>query len=178
MKSLDGNLERLFRRTAQRTSRRGALAKIGGLLAGAASVPLLPVSRAAQAAPDHAAHASDFSKTAQTEDPTACNYWRYCSTDGYLCSCCGGTASSCPPGTTPSLTSWIGSCINPSDGKTYLISYQDCCGQDACGRCACLGQEGEMPTYRPQLNNNIIWCFGSSSMVYHCSSALLVGLAE
>jgi methylamine dehydrogenase light chain len=32
-----------------------------------------------------------------------------------------------------------------------------------------------MPSYRPQLNNDIIWCFGGSSMIYHCSSAAIVG---
>jgi methylamine dehydrogenase light chain len=68
--------------------------------------------------------------------------------------------------------------VNPEDGKTYLIAYRDCCGTDSCGRCECLGQEGDMPSYRPQLNNDIIWCFGASSMVYHCSSAALVGLAN
>ena len=31
-----------------------------------------------------------------------------------------------------------------------------------------------MPVYRPALNNDIIWCFGAPSMVYHCSSAAIV----
>lgn len=176
---LDGGFERLSRRAAQRLSRRSALAGIGALLVGTGAVPVLPVSRKAQAAPpDKASLASRFAQSAQTDDPTACNYWRYCASDGYLCSCCGGTTSTCPPGTAPSPTSWVGSCINPDDGKTYLIAYQDCCGQDSCGRCGCLGQEGDFPTYRPQVNNDIVWCFGASSMVYHCSSAVLVGLAE
>lgn len=176
---LDQGFERFSRRTAQQISRRNALAGLGAFLVGAGALPLLPVSRKAQAAPVNPEEfASRFARTAQTDDPTACNYWRYCASDGYLCSCCGGTPSTCPPGTSPSATSWIGSCINPEDGKTYLISYQDCCGSDSCGRCACLGQEGDFPTYRPQVNNDIIWCFGASSMVYHCSSAILVGLAE
>jgi methylamine dehydrogenase light chain len=29
----------------------------------------------------------------------------------------------------------------------------------------------------PQLNNDIIWCFGTQSMEYHCSTAVLVGAA-
>ena len=58
----------------------------------------------------------EFVKTAQTTDPTACNYWRYCSSDGYLCQCCGGTCQSptsvkptrifgpsCPMATRPKL---------------------------------------------------------------------------
>jgi len=178
----DRLIERLSRRAAQRVSRRNFLAGTGAWLVAASALPLLPVSRRAQAAGSggQAAgkYASEFARHAQTTDPTQCNYWRYCSSDGYLCACCGGGPSTCPPGTTPSPTSWVGSCINPEDGKTYLIAYRDCCGQDSCGRCECLGQEGDMPSYRPQVNNDIIWCFGSSSMVYHCSSAGLVGLVE
>jgi methylamine dehydrogenase light chain len=177
----DRIIERISRTAAQRVSRRSFLSQCSGWLVAASALPLLPVSRKAQAADaaktrDHLA--SEFAKRAQTTDPTQCNYWRYCSSDGYLCSCCGGGPSTCPPGTTPSPTSWVGSCINPDDGKSYLIAYRDCCGQDSCGRCACLGEEGDMPSYRPQVNNDIIWCFGASSMVYHCSSAGLVGLVE
>jgi methylamine dehydrogenase light chain len=179
MKMLSKNFfDRLFessaRFSAQRLSRRSLIAMIGSSVVASAALPLLPVYRKAQAAE----LSSRFAKHAQTKDPTQCNYWRYCASDGYLCACCGGGPSTCPPGTSPSPTSWIGSCINPDDAKTYLIAYRDCCGTDSCGRCACLGQEGDMPSYRPQLNNDIVWCFGSSSMVYHCSSAALVGLAN
>ena len=179
MKLLSKNLfDRLFesssRFSAQRVSRRSVLSVIGKLVVASTALPLLPVYRKAQAADVR----SRFAKTAQTKDPTKCNYWRYCASDGYLCSCCGGGPSTCPPGTSPSPTSWIGSCVNPDDNQTYLIAYRDCCGTDSCGRCSCLGQEGDMPSYRPQLNNDLIWCFGASSMVYHCSSAALVGLAN
>jgi methylamine dehydrogenase light chain len=179
MKMLSKNFfDRLFesssRFSAQRMSRRSLIAMIGGSVVASAGLPLLPVYRKAQAAE----LSSRFAKHAQTKDPAQCNYWRYCASDGYLCACCGGGPSTCPPGTSPSPTSWIGSCINPDDAKTYLIAYRDCCGTDSCGRCACLGQEGDMPSYRPQLNNDIVWCFGASSMVYHCSSAALVGLAN
>jgi methylamine dehydrogenase light chain len=180
----DRLIETLSRSAAQKLSRRSFLSQCGTWLVAASAIPLLPVSRQAQASdapqkPKAAGkYASDFANHAQTTDPTKCNYWRYCSSDGYLCACCGGGPSTCPPGTSPSPTSWVGSCINPEDGKTYLIAYRDCCGQDSCGRCACLGQEGDMPSYRPQVNNDIVWCFGASSMVYHCSSAGLVGLAE
>jgi len=178
----DRLIETWSRGTAQRSSRRGFLSQCGLWLIAASTLPLLPVARRAQAGGQAAKpagkFASAFANHAQTSDPTRCNYWRYCSSDGFLCACCGGGPNTCPPGTSPSPTSWIGSCINPDDGKTYLIAYRDCCGQDSCGRCACLGQEGDMPSYRPQVNNDIVWCFGASSMVYHCSSAGLVGLAE
>jgi methylamine dehydrogenase light chain len=180
----DRLFEALSRGAARRTSRRGFLAQVGLWMVAASTLPLLPVARSAQAAdrpakPKAAGRfASAFANEAQTTDPTQCNYWRYCSSDGYMCACCGGGPSTCPPGTTPSPTSWVGSCINPDDGKTYLIAYRDCCGQDSCGKCSCVGQEGDMPSYRPQVNNDIIWCFGASSMVYHCSSAGLVGIAE
>jgi len=182
--AFDRLFEGLSRTAAQRTSRRSFLSYCGLLLIASSALPLLPVARRAQAADQEAKpktarkFASAFANQAQTSDPTRCNYWRYCSSDGYMCACCGGGPHTCPPGTAPSPTSWVGSCINPDDGKTYLIAYRDCCGQDSCGRCECLGQEGDMPSYRPQLNNDIVWCFGASSMVYHCSSAALVGLAE
>jgi methylamine dehydrogenase light chain len=41
--------------------------------------------------------------------------------------------------------------------------------------CTCCG--GGMH-YRPQGDNNIIWCFGLTTMAYHCSTAVLVGMAE
>jgi methylamine dehydrogenase light chain len=73
---------------------------------------------------------------------------------------------------------WIGSCLNPADQRTYLVAYRDCCGVGACGACYCNNTEGETPVYRPTGNNNIIWCFGTSSMEYHCSMAVLIGLQE
>jgi methylamine dehydrogenase light chain len=173
--AFDRWIEKSSRSSAQRLSRRSLIAKLGAAVVASASLPLLPVWRKAQAAEMTGWR---FAKEAQTKDPTKCNYWRYCAGDGYMCSCCGGGPSTCPPGSSPSPTSWIGSCVNPDDGKTYLIAYRDCCGKDACGLCNCVGQEGDMPSYRPQVNNDIIWCFGASSMVYHCSSAALVGLAN
>jgi methylamine dehydrogenase light chain len=172
--TFDRAVEQLTRGVAQRTSRRSFLTKVAGFVAGGVALPLLPVDRSFHL---KRARAEAFAETAQTDDPTQCNYWRYCAHDGYTCSCCGGTPSVCPAGSSPSPTSWVGSCINPDDGKTYLIAYGDCCGKDSCGRCACLALEGEMPVYRPQLNNDIVWCFGAPTMVYHCTSAALIGEA-
>ena len=133
MKWLDEFFERKTRNVAQRASRRSALIGIGKLLVGSAFVlPVLPFDRTAQAA--GAAAAKKASGKAPTDQD--CEYWRYCAQDGFLCNCCGGTASSCPPGTEASKVSWIGTCHNPEDGKDYLISYNDCCGKTACGRCS------------------------------------------
>ncbi len=170
----DRGVEMLARHVAQRSSRRSFLAMVAGVIAGGTVVPLLPVDRNFRL---KRARAEAFAETAQTTDPTQCNYWRYCAFDGYACSCCGGGAAVCPPGSYRSPTSWVGSCVNPDDGETYLIAYGDCCGKDSCARCGCLALGGEMPVYRPQLNNDIIWCFGSPSMVYHCTGAALIGKA-
>lgn len=167
----------MTRLLAGRTSRRSVLARFGGWAAAAPVLPVLPVVRA-RAADAKAPPPTDFARNAQTKDPTQCNYWRHCAIDGYLCSCCGGGIHTCPPGTSPSPTSWIGTCYNPDDGKSYLIAYRDCCGTDACAQCSCVGTDGDIPVYRPQSNNDIIWCFGAQqSMQYHCSTAALVGLA-
>jgi methylamine dehydrogenase light chain len=166
---IDLLVEKLTRRVAQRTSRRSFVATVARVAVGGLLLPLLPVDRTGRR--------EAFAADAQTADATQCNYWRYCAIDGYLCSCCGGGPSTCPAGSTPSPSSWIGSCINPADGKTYLLAYRDCCGKDSCGRCVCLNTEGEMPVYVPQLNNDMVWCFGAPSMVYHCSSAAVIGQA-
>jgi methylamine dehydrogenase light chain len=167
--------ERLTRRLAAQLSRRSALARLGALLVAAPAFPLLPVQRARAA---DASTGTDFSRAAQTTDDQACNYWRYCGIDGNLCSCCGGSTHSCPPGSQPSPTSWIGSCINPADQRAYLIAYRDCCGTSVCNKCSCLNTDHAMPIYRPQANNHVIWCIGTNTFEYHCSMAVLVGLAE
>lgn len=164
--------DRFTRGVANRTSRRSLLARLGAVVVAAPVFPLLPNERKAQAA-----ELTEFQKKAQTKDDKECNYWRYCAIDGSLCTCCGGGVHTCPPGTSPSLTSWVGTCYNPDDKRSYLIAYHDCCGSSACGQCRCDNTEAAMPTYRPQGNNEIIWCFGTSSMQYHCSTAALVGVA-
>ncbi len=169
MKFFDRFFEKTARDVAQRSSRRGLLKTLGISLVGAASFPALPVARAADgSAPKHP----------QDEgDPASCDYWRYCAVDGFLCECCGGSYNSCPPGTEMSTITWIGTCRNPVDGRNYIISYNDCCGTTQCGACLCQRDEGDRPLYRSDKSNDINWCLGSSSSVYHCSTAIVVGLA-
>ena len=174
MKWLDDLFERKTRTVAQSTSRRGALIRVGKLLVGTAFVlPVLPFDRTAQAA----AGAARKAAKAKPGD-TDCEYWRYCAQDGYLCSCCGGNANTCPPGTEASKVAWIGTCRNPDDGKDYLISYNDCCGKTACGRCLCNTNERERPAYRMGVHNDINWCMANQSSHYHCTVSIIVGLEE
>lgn len=174
--------ERIARRIASYTSRRSFLGRLGTLLIGAPALPLLPVARA-QTPPSakRLGKETDFTLRAQTKDPTICTYWRYCAIDGDLCSCAGGGVHTCPPGSLASPTGWIGTCVNPDDKKSYLIAYHDCCGKNPPSldhSCECHGTDRELPIYRPQSNNDIVWCFGEPSFAYHCSTALLVGLAD
>jgi methylamine dehydrogenase light chain len=163
------------RRIARQTSRRGFLATAGRWLVAAAAFPLLPIDRTNVARAATPAFSKDsFAAHAQTTDEDKCNYWRYCSIDGTLCSCCGGTADSCPAGTVSPPSSWVGSCINPEDGQTYLVAYRDCCGKAVCSRCGCRSTEGDVPVYRPQTNQDIVWCFGTDQMMYHCSISNIV----
>ena len=168
---------------AERTSRRGFLGRVGGVLAGAGALPLLPVERAFGAEEEAAdgpldVPAGDSPAVAgltEFGDPQNCDYWRYCGLGGALCACCGGSESTCPPGAEPSPITWVGTCRNPADGKQYLISYNDCCGKAVCPRCFCHRTEGAKPVYFPSKSNNVLWCFGVKSHAYHCTVAAVIG---
>ena len=163
---LDKSTDDASRKLARRTSRRSFISRTGTLLVGASVLPLLPVSRAFGAGgPD------------EIGDDQTCDYWRYCALGGFLCTCCGGSTTTCPPGSEPSPISWVGTCHNPADGKDYLISYNDCCGKAACNRCFCHRSERDKPTYFPSKSQNILWCFGTESHAYHCTVAVVLGEA-
>lgn len=176
---LDRMIEKVSRGFARKTSRRSLLGLAGAFITGQAAAPLLPVARAADApeggypgvAPQSTGDVRD------PGDPTSCDYWRYCGIDGFLCSCCGGAQNACPPGTEMSPITWVGTCRNPADGRDYIVSYNDCCGVDSCGRCFCNRNESDRPVVRPQANNDINWCIGTQSRVYHCSTAVLLGVS-
>lgn len=160
--------ENLTRSEARTRSRRSFVGKLGMIAVGAAAYSLLPVVRN-----------KAFAQVQPLEegDPNSCDYWRHCAIDGYLCGCCGGTASSCPPGTVVSDITWIGTCHNPADGRDYIISYNDCCGKSPCGFCQCQRDEGDTPIYRPQSSNDINWCSGSQADVpYVCSLSVVIGV--
>lgn len=163
------------RRLARGTSRRGFLARFGALLAGGAALPLLPVARPAGAS--RAPSPGEPDPGTPAGDPSDCMYWRHCAIDGFLASCCGGSRSSCPPGTAMSPITWLGTCRNPEDGKDYVISYNDCCGKDVCGQCFCARHEGDRPVYVSHKSNDINWCMGAEGVVYNSTVAIVVGVA-
>lgn len=164
---LDGRTAGASRRLAQQTSRRSVLSRLGTTLIGASVLPLLPVARAFGA-----------EGLQEIGDPKSCDYWRYCALGGTLCSCCGGSETQCPPGAEPSPITWVGTCKNPVDNKDYLISYNDCCGKSVCARCGCHRTERDKPVYFPSKANDILWCFGTESHAYHCTVALVKGVAS
>ena len=169
---LDRYTENATRRQARFTSRRSILRSFGFFLLGAGVYPLMPVFR-------HGAFASEAGNIPESGDPNDCNYWRHCAIDGFMCGCCGGSVTTCPPGTVVSDITWIGTCRNPEDGKDYVISYNDCCGKSGCGNCLCQRDEGDTPIYRPQNSNNLNWCSGSQADVpYHCSLSVVIGVKE
>lgn len=170
MRSLDRLFEHSSRSLARRTSRRSLLASLGQVLTGVALLPLLPIDRAGRA------QAADAKP--KTTGPESCEYWKYCAVDGFLCACCGGTSSACPPGATPSPITWIGTCHNPGDGRDYIVSYNDCCGKTSCGNCECNRNEREKPMYRPSRNNDLNWCMANADSNYHCSVSVILGVAE
>jgi methylamine dehydrogenase light chain len=166
---LDRFTERRVRSAAQLTSRRSTLARLGTVLVGGALLPMLPFDRSGGKA--HAA-------MSPAEDPQHCEYWRNCALDGFLCTCCGGTITACPPGTEASKVTWVGTCRNPKDGKDYLVSYNDCCGKTACGRCLCNFNERERPAYKMGVHNDINWCMANTQTMYHCTVSVIVGVGD
>lgn len=172
MNRMDRIAEILARQAARRLSRRSFFGRLGAAMT-IGALPLLPVSRArAEKGPQPA-------QPQEKGDPASCDYWRYCAIDGFLCSCCGGSMSSCPPGTEPSPITWVGTCRNPVDNRNYIISYNDCCGKSACGRCECNRNEGDTPVYQPATSNDINWCLGTQNgAIYNCSTAVVLGAAD
>jgi len=161
MSWFDALTEGSARAIARRTSRRSVLGSLGSMLMGASVLPLLPIARGASAAENPAPDG----KSPNANDPNACEYWRHCGIDGFLCGCCGGSTSTCH---------------NPDDGRMYVVSYNDCCGKSACGRCLCNRNEGDTPLYIPFQSNDYDWCSGSSAanIAYHCSTSRIVGVAK
>ena len=176
MSGFDRWIQAIARNIAHTTSRRSFVTRVGAVLMGGVAVPLLPVARAAESnerprVPDDGLIEGDEG------DPTKCAYWRNCGMDGFLCGECGGSITSCPPGTEMSPVTWIGTCKNPADGKDYIISYNDCCGKSSCNRKRCNRNEGDLPNYFPAKSNDIIWCLGTTTNIYHCTVTLVLGLA-
>lgn len=172
MNWLDRRVENTTRRVAQTSGRRSFVARGAALLLGYGLLPVLPFDRNFGVA-----HAAD-EEEGGLNDPTSCDYWRYCAIDGNLCNDCGGTITSCPPGSEASAVSWVGTCRNPNDGKDYLVSYNDCCGKSQCTGTECVRSERERPGYLMGLHNDINWCMANTSMGYHCTVAVLVGVVD
>jgi methylamine dehydrogenase light chain len=170
---IDEIIETSARHVASRTSRRSYLAKLGAILVGTAALPLLPVARLAQAQGTPGAQAGSG-----WNDDKSCDYWAYCATAGWLCTACGGTSSQCPAGTEMSPIAWVGTCKNPGDGKSYVVSYHDCCGKSQCGMNICERSEGATARYRLQRSNSVTWCFGGVSSTYHCTVSRLISTTE
>jgi len=181
--NFDNGMEKLSRVAASKIGRRSFLGRLGAQLAGAALLPLLPVDRRGRLNNAHAETTGSLGREGwkpQETNSQACDYWRHCSIDGNLCDCCGGSLTNCPPGSKLSPSSWVASCHNPGDGQSYLIAYRDCCGKQTCGRCNCVNTQGELPIYRPEFSNDVVWCFGAEddSMTYHCTISPIVGKAS
>lgn len=176
--SKNSRFDRMFetssRSLAARTSRRSFLGKLGGAMLGATLLPLLPVARFGEAEA-----AEDKKDRPDWNNPKSCDYWAYCSIGGGLCACCGGTSDKCPPGTSASAIAWVGTCRNPGDGKSYVMSYHDCCGTTGCYECACHREEGSTARYRLQRSPYVNWCYGGSEPTgYNCTISKQLSVAE
>lgn len=140
---------------------------------------LLPSRRGAMAdTPDLSTTRAEPDPSTSEGDPTDAGYWRYCSIDGFAASACGGTVSSCPPGTLMSPVSWVGTCRNPEDEKDYIVSYNDCCGKGPCGGVFIHRNEGDKPIYYAHKSNDVGWCMGSADAAYNSTVSVVIGVAD
>jgi methylamine dehydrogenase light chain len=168
---MDRAMEKQVRTVAQTRGRRSFLTRFGAILVGGTMLPMLPFDRNSGAA--------SAAEPDQSADDTKCEYWAYCGIDGTRCNACGGSISQCPPGSEPSKVSWIGTCINPTDKKAYLVSYSDCCGKAPCEEDAnCSRHVGERPGYRIGTFSDMNWCMANTNKAAHCSTAMIVGIAD
>jgi methylamine dehydrogenase light chain len=168
--ALDRRVELGMRTAAQTRGRRSFLSRLGTAIVGGAVLPMLPFDRSAGA---------DAAPKSAHGDDTKCDYWAYCSLDGTRCNACGGSASQCPPGSQASSVSWVGTCVNPKDKKAYLVSYNDCCGKAGCMEDAtCSNNQGERPGYRMGGFNDMNWCMANTGKGVHCSTSVIIGVAE
>ena len=177
---IDRLTQRAVRQVAHSHGRRSLITRLGVALVGGAALPMLPFDRSGQFGSAQAAGGGAGGKAKKAnpaEDPTKCEYWRYCAFDGFLCTCCGGSLTQCPPGTEASKVSWVGTCQNPTDGRQYLVSYNDCCGKASCGECLCNNNERERPGYRLGVFNDINWCMANTNPMFHCTTSVIVGVA-
>jgi methylamine dehydrogenase light chain len=167
---------RITRKISERTSRRGAIARIGKWTLGATGVSLLaslPVSRAAAAAEPPLSPGYDG------KDPSKCEYWRWCNMDGSPCASCeGGGVTTCAPGSKPGAEFWVGCCTNPDTKKTYLIAYYDCCGAAGCATSYCGEPQLQAQMYNPVpggFDQEIVWCVSDETQSYTCTLAPIIG---
>ena len=49
---------------------------------------------------------------------------------------------------------------------------------ESCNGTFCFSSERERPGYRMGLHNDINWCMANASQGYHCTVAVLVGMAD
>lgn len=171
MEWVDTMAEARARRIAHVAGRRSFLNKAGAALIGGMALPMLPYDNS-----NGVAFARGLGEP--DELPEDCEYWRYCSLHGNLCSQCGGSVTQCPPGAMPSKVAWVGTCRNPFDNKDYLVSYNDCCGKGGCDSPGCSRQEGDRPGYRMGLASESSWCVANENKGIHCTLAIVVGVAE
>lgn len=108
-----------------------------------------------------------FLKAPMPVSAQSCTEWFRCNQQGCLCSCRGGSDSSCPPGTSSGTKSWYACCYDPVRNRAFIVRSIDCCQSSQPSPCpsSCLCSRGQ-----PQPN----WCGDSRSVV--CTRAVLVGV--
>jgi len=176
--------EQVLRGFASRTSRRSVFSLLGGMLAGAASLPLLPVAKGADGPPANPNDPNSGEPAAQLsgnpQDPAI----GPSATTGAIAP---STARFAPATAAPSPAARPAPRCRRSPGSalaaippisaTTSSRTTTVAAASRGAACACQNNNGDRPVVRPQTNNEVTWCFGTKSQSYTCTVALILGVA-
>ena len=175
MKWLDDFFENRTRAVAQHTSRRSALLKIGRVLVGSAFIlPVLPFDRSPRA--QHGA--VDDGKHDPLDPISAASTGATVRSTVTLCTCCGGSDYELPAGNGSVLSDLDRNLRKPGRRQTLSCQLQRLLRRQPPAAAVFVTKtKANDPAYRMGVHNDINWCMGNESSIYHCTVSIILGVS-
>jgi methylamine dehydrogenase light chain len=181
---LDRLAEKMLRGFASRTSRRNVFSILGGLLAGAAALPLLPVAKGGEAEGADPSDPNSGAEAAQVLRQSAGSGRSHqvrllaLLRDRRIAVLVLRRHRHLVSARYGDVAHHLDRHLPQSRGSAQLHHLvQRLLRRSRWGRCACQNNQGDRPIVRPQTNNEVTWCFGTKSQSYTCTVALILGVA-